>query len=181
MSEALTLLDRDPKQAFDLLLPLAEQGSVWSMLHLGLCYRKGLGVTADVAKAEYWYGRGYAAGSEWALLAYAYLLDLRGALELCEEVFRAGARKGWAPAMYLLADFLLKRRKGRPALSEARDLLERAAQQDYPGAQFILAQRMTQGRFGIREMRRGMALMLAYWKRVDADAGRDVAGVARTA
>ena len=170
VSEALTLRDSDPERAFDLLLRLAEQGSVYSMLAVAWRYRNGGGVTPDVAKAEYWYRRAYNGGSETALLGYAILLERRGAHELCEKAYRAGADRGWAPASYRLAEFLLKRRKGRETIREALALLERAAQQECPGAQYILAHLMARGRFGVWNIRRGMRLMRAYWRRLDADA-----------
>jgi TPR repeat protein len=40
--------------ALTVLEPLAEQGNVEAQLRLGLMYHKGLGVTADSAKAMKW-------------------------------------------------------------------------------------------------------------------------------
>ena len=179
LREALNLRERDPKLGFDQLLYLAEQGSVWSMLKVAWSYRNGHGVAADKVKGEDWYRRAFEAGSESALLDYANILGLRGAHDLREEVYRVGAAKGWAPACYQLANIQLQRARDKRSRREARDLLEQAGQQGCPGAQFLLAQLMIFGRFGIGEVPHGAALMRSVMKRAVAESGDDSANLAR--
>jgi TPR repeat protein len=175
--EAYSLQDSDPEQAFDMFLALAEQGSVRGMIYVGWQYDN---VRADTRKAEYWYRRAFEVGSEHALLSLAQLLYQRGAFDLYEDVCRASAENGWAPAMHRLAHVRLKRAKDRRTLSEVRDLLERAAQQNCPGAQYLLAQLLMRGRFGLREISRGTDLAVALRKRMSMEAGGDVVGLARS-
>src|SRR5260370_27620972 len=52
--EAIRLGESLPVVAFQSLLNLAENGSVWSMLHVGWAYETGNGIALDAARAERW-------------------------------------------------------------------------------------------------------------------------------
>src|SRR5665213_2289406 len=86
--EAAGVLETDPVQAFERLLTLAERGSILSMDHVAHCYYSGkYGVVRDVARAEYWYRRGYEAGSRRALLNYGRALAMRKEYDLRKAAY----------------------------------------------------------------------------------------------
>jgi len=157
--EAAALITSDPERAFPLVVALASKGSVWSMIQAGWCYYNGLGVEPNAAEAESWYRRAYEAGSDRALLDYARILTSRREVALLEAVYSAGAARNWTPAALRLARLRLRLSATRKTLLEARPVLERAAEQGSPGAQFLLARNMGSGRFGLSEIIRGQRLM----------------------
>jgi TPR repeat protein len=157
--EAAALVRRDPEREFPLVIALARRGSVWSMIQTAWCYFEGLGVEASCSEAESWYRRAYEAGSDRALLDYARLLTARGEDALVEAVYSAGAARNWTPAALWLVRLQLRRSKKRETLLAARPVLERAAEEGSPGAQFLLARNMGLGRFGLGEIIRGHRLM----------------------
>jgi len=183
VTEAVELLDADPHAAFRILLDLAEQGSVWSMLKVGECYRRGRGVPADASLAEDWIRRAYEGGSQRALLIYGDLLASRGDLDGSESVFSAGTDCDWAPAFYWLARRRLDRGNTRGTLLQVRPLLERAAELGSPQAKWVLARNMLWGRFGLREIPRGHNLMREFSRGMLAEtrvvSPRDVSSTGR--
>jgi len=173
-AKAFALHDIDWPRAFPMLLDLAQRGSVWSMTRVAYCYFRGLGVSPDLVEAENWYRRAYEAGSQRALLDYGRLLARRGEFVRREAVYRAGAARDWAPASYLLARLLIERSNTPKAYLEARPLLERAAVQGSPAAKWWLARYMARGRFGIREIPRGIRLAIDYSKELRAEPDREI-------
>ena len=164
--EVAALIASDPERTFPMVITLANKGSVWSMIQAGWCYYNGLGVEPNVSEAENWYRRAYEAGSDRALLDYARMLTSRRDAALLEAVYAAGAARSWIPAALRLARLRLRLSATRETLLEVRPVLERAAEQGSPGAQFLLARNMGLGRFGLGEIIRGHRLMLKIVREV---------------
>jgi TPR repeat protein len=162
LEEAFALREKNPEAGFALLLELAEEGSTWAMIHVGWAYSNGLGVTVDTSKAEVWYRRAFECGSQSALLNYLHYLWPRGEVELREDALNRGVAINWAPAIYWLAVSRIQRSQSRRTLQEARPLLERAAELGSPQARQLLASEMSLGRYGLREVPRGIRMMWEF-------------------
>lgn len=165
VTDAASLLDRDPDRAFFLLLTLAQQGSVWAMVNLGWCCAVGCGAPTNATDAEYWYKRAYDAGCDRALLDYAGMLERRGALHLAQEVYAAGAARGWAPAIFHAVRLDLRDAKTLEARLRQKPNLERAAALGSPAALFLLTKYMVRGRFGVRNVAGGLRLLYGQLKK----------------
>lgn len=63
-----SLRETDPVQSFEEYFALAEQGSVWSMVPVGIDFEFGRGVPQNLQQAEAWYRRAYERGSDYGLL-----------------------------------------------------------------------------------------------------------------
>jgi len=160
---AMNLRKTDPARAFASLLALAEAGSVIAMNIVGECYRWSLlGVTEDRPRAEHWFEKAFAGGSQRALLNYGRLLFWRGDPGAAEAVFRVGAVDDWAPAHYWLARTLLGQPTSARTRTEARLLLQRAAAQGHPAARRLLGREMAWGRFGLKWVPTGFTLLSRY-------------------
>lgn len=180
MRDAFPLRRNDPEAGFLKLLELAELGSVWSMVHVAACYDAGRGVAADAAQAEEWYGRAFASGCDFALLNYAKHLISRGDRDAAEAAYRVGVARDWAPALFWLAQSRTKRSKSRKTVLEVRPLIERAAALGSPNAKRVLSRNLAQGRYGLREIPRGLSLVWELaseygetWQNSAARKGRD--------
>lgn len=154
--EAARLLEGEPQEAFSTLLDLAEQGSVWAMIHVAWCRHTGCGTPADPLDAERWYKRAYEAGSDRALLDYALMLRGRGASDLEAEVYSAGVARDWAPALCAYAQLRISQADSRRQRLVQKPLLERAASYGSPRAQLLLARHMLRGKFGLRYVPEGV-------------------------
>jgi TPR repeat protein len=168
MLEAYQLRAADPQAAFARLLMLAEQGSVWSMLNVAAYYEVGIGVEADPIRQEEWLRRAFEGGSEQALLRYAWICRQRGDFARCEELYAVGAARDWAPALYGLAWYRLRRSKSRETLDEVRSLLERAVAKGSLAAQRHLARLMLKGSYGLRHIPEGLILAIDTIKKTTA-------------
>jgi TPR repeat protein len=151
----------DQGGAFRIWHALAERGSVWSMLEVARCYRRGVSVPSDATRAEDWCRRAFEAGSQRALLWYGGMLVSRGDIDRGEAIFRVGASQDWAPAIYWLAWCQLQRSNERSTYLSVRPLLERAAAAGNPRARQALAWWMARGRFGLSVIPAGLRLA---WK-----------------
>lgn len=155
LTEAFELRRTDPKAGFHRLLGLAEQGSVWAMMHVGASFRNGQGVPADLAQSEAWFRRAMEVGCQSALLNCAALLFARHDWAGAEAVYAVGAAQDWAPGFCWQARCMMRRSRSRETAIRARPLYERAAALGSPTARRDLARNMFWGRFGGGERRRG--------------------------
>jgi TPR repeat protein len=161
IDRAIAVEKTDPAAAFRLYLEAAEEGSVWSMQRVGWHYWTGVGVAADLGRAQEYYHRASCAGSWIATLHYARLLAKHGHYDDCESVLKDGVAADFVPAYFWLARFRYKRSKTRKSCREVRPLLEYAAGKGHPAAAQMLARWMLFGKFGLREILRGAG---AGWK-----------------
>lgn len=160
--EAERLLELEPERAFGILVRLAEQGSVWSMLKVGQCYYHGRGVEIDFEEGGHWYTQAAQNGSEHAQLYLGRHYFKQGEIDECETIFAAGVANDWAPALYWSGWCQLQRTWTRESAAKARQLLMRAAALGSPAAELAFAQNLMNGRFGLREIPRGMKLKWAF-------------------
>jgi TPR repeat protein len=146
----------DPVRGFKEYLALAEQGSVWSMSWVGWAFRTANGTPPDPAQAEKWYRRAYEAGSDYGLIWLGQLYMAQGQYAEAAEVYRTGAERGWAPAMYRLAWAYSKSPDWPKKRDEALALLERASAAGDLSARRFLAVTMMRGWFGLRRIPEGL-------------------------
>jgi TPR repeat protein len=157
LNAAAAMRETDPA-ALQLYLEAAEAGSVFAMGRVGWQYWTGTGTAPDLAKAQDYYRRAIEGGSWMATIHYAKLLDELGHRDTCDQVLEDGVAVGFVPAYFWLAWLRYKRSRTRKACREVRPLLEYAARAGHPGARRKLSQWMLLGRFGPREIFRGVLL-----------------------
>lgn len=157
VKQASALGERDPA-AFRLYLEAANTGSVMSMARVAWHYWTGTGTAPDVDKAHEYYRRAIEGGSWTATIHYARLLDKLRHYDACDQVLESGVAAGFIPSHFWLAWLRYKRSKTREACREVRPLLEYAARAGHPGAARKLSYWMVLGRFGPREILRGVLL-----------------------
>jgi TPR repeat protein len=120
-----------------------------AMTLLGELYSQGLGVRQDFTKAADWYRPGDAAGDRNATFALAMMTFAgRGVAkdnDAALALLKRAAAEGHGPAMYNLAVVLMG--SGKPDdLTQAVDLLRKAAEIEVPDAQYALAVLTKEGR-----------------------------------
>ena len=161
LRQAYAIAEAEPENAFQMYRNLADNGSITSMITVAWYYAWGNGkvIPPDDDQAYYWYKRAWAAGSWLATRDYARFVANRGNFAECEDVLKMGVEKDWTPAFYWLAHYRLKQSNSLKAHREVKPLLETAAERGHPWAQLLLARSMMRGKFGVREIPRGMKLM----------------------
>jgi len=179
LKEAAAMSETDPA-ALQLYLKAAEAGSVISMGRVGWQYWTGTGTAPDLAKAQEYYRRAIQGGSWTATIHYARLLAELGHHDTCETVLKDGVAVGFVPAYFWLAWLRYKRSKTREVCREVRPMLEYAAKAGHPGARRKLAQWMLFGRFGPREIFRGILLSLRLAHEYAGEAAKDAPEAAGT-
>ncbi|MBE6910223.1 MAG: sel1 repeat family protein [Ruminococcaceae bacterium] len=150
-------------EAEALLTDTAEAGSARAQHFLAMIYEHGNGVTQDLERAGYWYGRAAAQGDSVAQLTFAMLRalgkgmepDLADACHWATRAYHQGNQNA-AQALSIIraqaaqeaADAVEAFRAARDAGDEAEALaqLTRAAECGSADAQFALAQLFSEGR-----------------------------------
>ena len=157
--DALTLRKTDPVEALSVLLVLADENSAGAMNAIGEDYYWGRVDPIDRVAGEAWFRRAFEHGSRRGLLNLGKALIWRGDLDEAEAAFQVGADAEWAPAFYWLAQIQLRRPKRRNRMSTVRLLLQRALDGGSPAARVQLGSFMTAGRYGLKNIPRGLQLM----------------------
>ncbi|MFA6117035.1 MAG: hypothetical protein WC729_23760 [Sphingomonas sp.] len=122
-------------------------------------HHTGTGVPPDFEQAQEYYRRAISGGSWMATIGYARLLALHGHYDHCEKLLEDGVGSDFIPAYFWLAWFRHERSPGGKARRAVKPLLEYAADKGHPGAKIILGRWLTIGKFGIREIPRGIRLL----------------------
>lgn len=162
------LWETDPAQAVQAWTPLAEAGSILSMIRLGHAFREGLGAAKDEAKAELWFRRAFEAGLDTGGIFLGSLLVSAGRFEEAREIFAVGVAKNLAQAQWRQALILLRKPTSAEDLATARQLLERAAAQGYLSATASLSYILIHGYFGLLERLKGVRLSLRLLEAIHA-------------
>ncbi|MFZ0721355.1 MAG: tetratricopeptide repeat protein [Xanthobacteraceae bacterium] len=152
------LQETDPAQSFNEYLALAEQGSVWSMVPVGIDFETGRGVPQNLQQAEAWYRRAYERGSDYGLLELGRLYRQSKRFAEAEAVLRTGVERGLAPAMLPLAWCYLMSAHWRQKREETLTLLERASSAGDLSARRFLGTAMARGWFGLSRIPSGFKL-----------------------
>jgi hypothetical protein len=175
LKSAELIQSTDPKAAFQIYLELAQIGSVRSMTLVAWHYAYGLGkvVESDDALAHDWYCRAIEGGSWMATRYYAQYQQSRGNIAHCEQMLEMGVNSDWIPAYFWLAHYRIKHSKSRNIYKEIRPLLEYAADKGHPWAKAKYSSLMLYGRFGLREIRHGFKLRMAFCAELAKDAESD--------
>ena len=155
ITEADLLFKSNPGAAICAYKALASLGSVWSMQILAHCHEYGQGVGRDLALAENWYDQAINSGSWMATLGLARTLQKQGHFAECIEVLEGGVSGDFTPAFFWLPWYRLKQSNRRKTFAEILPLLEHAADEGHPAAQFHLSRWMILGKFGFRRIPEG--------------------------
>ena len=153
--DALTLRRTDPAGASSVLFVLADENSAGAMNAIGEDYYWGKVGPIDRAIGEAWFRRAFELGSQRGLLNLGKALFWRADLDGAEAVFQVGADADF----YWLAQIQLRRPQRRNRMSAVRLLLQRALDGGSPAARVQLGSFMTAGRYGLKNIRRGLQLM----------------------
>ena len=175
-SEADSLFDDDPAASLAIHRKLAEGGSAYSMLKLAWHYDNR--TERDQAAAEEYYRQALCAGSWRATIGYAHRLFERGAHDKWPSTLGDGVQHGFIPSCYWLAWYTYERNPKARTAREVRPLLEAAAAAGHPGAKLILARWAASGKFGLREVPRGLRMLREIASVVMG--GEDASGLAAT-
>ena len=168
LRQAFEMWRSNPVEAFTGFLVLAEGGSVWSMIQVGVAYESGRGVPLDRIRAEEWYRKAYEQGSDLGLVRAGYLTFKRGDIAEAKTILSVGVSRGLTPAMRYLAWMELRLSKKEDARGRARALYEQAIASGDLAARMLFARSMVRGRFGLRAIPAGIRSLLAAGKEVVA-------------
>lgn len=157
-AEAESLREEHPAVALAIHLELAEAGSAHSTIMAGWYHQTGRGAEQDNAAAEEFYRRALCMRSWRATILYAKLLFKRGAHDKWPSTLQNGVDNGFIPSFFWLAWFRYKQSPSRRTAREVRPLLETAAEAGHPGAKAILVRWTMSGKFGLREIPRGLRM-----------------------
>ena len=164
---AYDLRKTDAAEAFQKFVGFAEHGSVWSMHQVGASLLYGLGTPVNHSQAESWLRLAYKSGSAGAmlLLAYAYIRQRR--FKEAEALLSGYEETDYCPALYLLGLIYLDTARKR----QARFMLEKASALGHRIAKRSLARSCMSGRFGIRAIPHGFALVEQVRKDIEKSGG----------
>lgn len=146
--------------AFQIWSELAAQGSVWSMIELGRCFQHGCGVERDIAKADDWYKRAFAGGSQVAMLKCAKAAALRNDYTACEAILEIGVNQDWTPAIFWQAWYRHEQSESTETYRTILPMLRKAAERGHPAARMCLASFMLRGKFGLHRVPLGLLLAI---------------------
>ncbi len=159
----------DPETAHGMLIELAEQGSPWATEELAISYETGRGVALDLEQALQWYRRAVDAGSWPATIGYARILTKLGQHDRCDRFLSKNLDKGFVPAHFWLAWFRIKQDDSPKMYREIEPLLEYSANHGHLAAQRFYAIYMMRGKFGLRNIPRGVKLLRKFISGISKD------------
>ncbi|RWA64666.1 tetratricopeptide repeat protein [Mesorhizobium sp.] len=154
LRRAYDLITRDEVAAVSKLVDLANQGSQMSLVYLGNLYRRGQGsISKDAVEAERWFRKAADEGSLVGIfhLAIMYLNQERF-LE-SESLLKEACNREYPPAIYWLGRLYWRGPNVMRDLSQARSLLERAADKGHIWASRDLARGYVNSEFGFKPLR----------------------------
>ncbi|MBO9601757.1 MAG: SPOR domain-containing protein [Novosphingobium sp.] len=146
----------------------ASQGDPDAMFNLGQAYRLGRGVTADAAKAEYYYARAAEAGHVRAADTYGLILFQTGRTQQALPYIEAAAKRGDPRSEYLLGLSYFNGELVSKDWVKAYALLTLANSQGLPQAASAIAQMDQYIPLAQRQQAAGLAVQM----RQDADTTR---------
>lgn len=159
LQDAYALLAADPRRGVAELEELAGRGSVMSMLYLAQTFQQG--PLADPGKTESWYRAAYEADSLNAVFGLGGFYYRENNYAEAEKVFREGASRGDGLSMYWSASVYTVAPGNTDRSHEIRDLLERSMRLGQVRAKNSLGFLFMKGRYGVRNIPRGVFLYLS--------------------
>ena len=163
------LMDRQataPAQTLVGLEALAGRGSTMSMVYLAHAYRNGIGTGVDPVRSREWFERAAAAGSLLASYELGWIHWGAKDYEKAHGVLSTGIARGYPPALYLSATMYADGQGVPVDVERARELLEVAVAHGHVFAKRNLGVLLIKGRFGLRQIPRGLLLWLSGIKDV---------------
>jgi uncharacterized protein len=156
LQDAYALLSTNLPKALIELEELAKGGSVLSMLYLANAYKREQ--YADPAKTELWYRAAYEKGALDAFAGLGITYFQQKKYEEAEKIFESGVTHNDGVSMYWLARVYIEdpRHKGR--YSDIKNLFERSMALGQVRAKNQLAFLFMKGRYGIKNIPRGIFL-----------------------
>ena len=138
------------RDAFELALPLAEEGNTASQTLIGIILSEGLGIAQNLSEAAAWFEIAANSGDANAQLqlGLAYLDGAGVNIDPARaaDYFEMAAAQGLGDAMYNIGILHLEENGVRDQdFAVAADYLSKAAEQRIPEAQYMLAQLYTVG------------------------------------
>jgi TPR repeat protein len=143
----------DFMKAFDIALPLAEQGDPQAQYGVALMYQNGQGPDQDVAAAAAWYLKAAEQGHAQSQNSLAWALEL--GLGVAQDFdaamiwYRRAAEQGFAPARYNIGTMYLKAHGVDRDVTQAMMWFRQAASGGFPAAQGLVAMGYRDGRGGL--------------------------------
>jgi hypothetical protein len=162
LNAARELLSTDAATALEIYTDVAEAGSVWAMEQVGRFYAAGIGTGADFEVAQQWYLRAIGAGSWYATIRLARLLDRHGRAEDCRQVLQQGVDADYVPAQFWLARLTYSANPTRSTTRCIAPLLEKAVAAGHPGARHLQIHLMMRGRLGLANIWSGLLAAVSY-------------------
>jgi TPR repeat protein len=151
-------LKTDPVESIREFEALADRGSLMSMVYVGHAYRRGKGVSKDLARAEAWFRRAYEGRSLEGLRHLGITWAEMGRTEEAEAIFQEGVSQDYSPVMHRLAKLYLKSTDPHRQ-KMAIPVLERGTKLGHVFAKRTLAGLMITGRMGLENIPRGFRLL----------------------
>lgn len=166
LRQADALLKEDPARAIAEFAALANGGSTWAMVQLGVSLQNGIGGTMDLSAAEAWLIRASELGGS---LAFRYLAwHYRGRRDHAAEkaVLERGVVVGDLRSIYMLGRLHLDGPPKYRDLATARVLLERSDALGNLYARRDLGWLLLSGRCGVRGILHGIYLAADSFRRM---------------
>jgi TPR repeat protein len=160
LRHAYELIRTDRSRAIVELERLASEGSVMSAIYLADSFVKEPNI--DNEKAEKWLKVAYERGSARGLFHLAKHYVKIGNYNDAEKVYLNGVSRNDGPSMYYLVKLYIKINRYGVASSEVRNLLESAAALGQVKAMHDLWILYIKGTFGIRNIPRGVFLLVYF-------------------
>ncbi len=169
LAEASSLGPTAPEHEFENVLGLAKAGSPSAMILTGLALKGGWGTPSDLWQAMDWFHKAASCGSWSAMIHYARALDELGYHDLCDQTLNDGIEADFATARFQLARSQYVRNPTRKTAQSIRPLLDQAIASGHPGAEFCLARLTAKGKFGFRNIRKGVREARTCLERYDGE------------
>jgi hypothetical protein len=147
--QAVDLWHSDPEASFGIVLDLAQRGSKWALLQIGMCYEIGHGTAKDLQQSQEWYRRACVAGSQRAMLRRAKIFASQGDFAGSASALSDGVKNNWIPAVFWTAWYRHKHSKSAETYKAVRPLLRDAARSGHPAAQLVFGRFLVVGKYGI--------------------------------
>lgn len=156
LQRAYELLSSDIARAMIELEHLAGMGSILAMEYLGRAHLRPPHV--DLEASERWLKQAHEKGSLAAALSLGGLYYRARNFEAAEQIFFEAAANDDGAAMYWLARIHMRPGNTEANYAEIRDLLQRAMAKGQVRAKNTLSFLLMKGRYGLKEVPRGLAL-----------------------
>ncbi|MHB8884752.1 MAG: tetratricopeptide repeat protein [Methylovirgula sp.] len=160
LREGHRLLKTNANAGIAILEELADRGSAMSMTYIAFAYLKGSGIDRSDLEAERWFRRASETGSILAAHELAKLYLNQGKIDDAFALLSRGANAGYGPSLYRLGKLYLEGNATSTDLVRSQAMFEAAADRGNIFAKRALAMGLLTGKFGKRDIVRGLIIYL---------------------